>query len=58
MQTEYSNKCDKCKKITEARIFYMPVLDGDYPYLCKECWNRITKLLEEDKWKSDTTEIT
>jgi len=58
MKTEYSDKCDACKKRVEARIFFSPILNGDYPYLCKKCWEENVKKIEGDRWSQPTTETT
>jgi len=58
MKLEYADKCDLCKKRTRTRIFFHPILNGDYPYLCKECWEANVRKIEGDQWSPHTTETT
>ena len=41
MKFEFSKKCDLCGEKKLSRIFYEPVMDNNYPYLCKDCWEEV-----------------
>ena len=44
---EYKNRCDLCKRYKKSRIFFNPIHNGKYPYLCKDCWERIVIKMKE-----------
>jgi len=58
MKLEFSNVCSNCKKRKKSRIFFFPIKEGDYPYLCKDCWEDAVKIIEGDSWNPHTTEAT
>jgi len=47
MNTEYSNKCDKCKSIgkeTHARRYFKKI-DNKWLYLCYGCWTLLNEVI-------------